>query len=373
MRRVLFLTRVGEIGGAERVALDLIRHLDRARYEPMLVALTPGPIVDAGRRLGAIAVALPAHRTREPHRLAATLLRLRRLGASWRPDIVHANFNTGLLFGTAAAHGRPVVWHVYDPLGDGGAFERFHVAVQRRLRPDWALFGTVEVAGDYLRTYPAITRHTTVLPGVDVDVEGDGRRARQRLGIPPGVPVVLALARMQRHKGLHHVIAAAPAILARHPDARIVLCGGALFGHDEAYPDELAAQAARLGVAARLLQTGFVDEQTKRDLLDAAAVVVHAADREPFGIAVLEAMATGTPVVVTDAAGPSYLVEDGRTGVVVPRGDVVRLADAVAGVLDEPARAAALGAEARREVLARHTTAGMARAVEAVYERLVAA
>ncbi|MEJ8279799.1 glycosyltransferase family 4 protein [Pseudonocardia spirodelae] len=176
-------------------------------------------------------------------------------------------------------------------------------------------------------------------------------RARHRLG---DAPVVTCVSRLVPRKGQDVLVAALPGIRARVPGARLLLVGG---GPDR---DRIRRLAERAGVADAVVLTGGVP---------AAELAAHHAagdvfalpcrthlgglDVEGLGIALLEAAACGLPVVAGDSGGAPETVEDGVTGHVVRGRDVDGVAAAVAGLLADPARAAAMG-RAGRERVRRH-------------------
>lgn len=375
-KRILFVDPVGEKGGAEVVLLDIVRGLDRARFEPVVACLKPGPLVEEFRALGVRTFALRSHKTRELSRVAVAIVQLKKIIQSQAIDLVHGNGGTMLLYAGLAARlaGRPCVWHVYDPLKSSGLFERAFVAAQRRLDPAWTIFGTPAVAESYLATYHNLRGHSTILPGVDVALVQQGAdacRARRRLDIPNHAPVVSMFARLQHAKGHLDLIEAAARVVVRHPEARFVLCGGALFGLEEDYPELLRRRIEEHGLRERVLLTGFVSDEDKKDILAASALVVHPALSEPFGIAILEAMAAGRPVVATDCVGPTMIVEHDRTGVIVPRGDVDALSAALAATLDDPERARKMGRNGRQRVLEHFTVEATVQQVADLYEQVL--
>lgn len=372
---VLFVDPVGEVGGAERVLLDLVAGLDRSRFRPVVACLRPGPLVEEAQRRGAEAVGFPAHRLRQPHRVAHAVHRLRRLVAETEAEIVHANAGHLLVYAAGAARqrGARVVWHVHDPLTGRGAFERAFRWIQRPLRPDWTIFANPGAAESYRPAFPRLGESSVVLPGVDTRLPaGDADRARARWNIPASAPVVTMFARLQRHKGHLHAVEVAHRLRGVTPDARFVLCGGTLFGQDTGYGEAVQARIAQLDLEDRVLLPGFVTEEEKLDLLAASAAVLHPADVEPFGVTVLEAMAAGRPVVATDAAGPSLLVGDGETGRLVPRGDLDALARAVSQVLGDPDLASSWGRAGRQRARGFSVASSVA-AVEAIYRQLLEA
>lgn len=375
-KRVLFVDPVGEKGGAEVVLLDIVRGLDRARFEPVVACLKPGPLVEEFRGLGVPTFALCSHKTRELNQVARAVVQLRKIIQSQSIDLVHGNGGTMLLYAGLAAclAGRPCVWHVYDPLKGGGLFERAFIVAQRRLNPAWTIFGTPAVAESYLATYRNLRGHSTILPGVDVaqlQRGADARRARRLLDIPELAPVISMFARLQHAKGHLSLIEAVSRVIVRHPEARFVLCGGALFGLEEDYPELLRRRIEESGLRERVSLTGFVSDQDKRDILAASAVVVHPALSEPFGIAVLEAMAAGRPVVATDCVGPAMIVEHDRTGLIVPRGDIEALSAALVAMLDDPERARNMGRHGQQRVLEQFTVEATVQQVSDLYEQVL--
>lgn len=371
---VLFLLPAGDKGGAEAVIEALVARLDRRRFEPWAVCMRPGPLIADLAAAGARTFTLPAHRARRPIKLVRSVVALRRLVRTAQPAIVHANAGHLLAHATAATRGTAtrVVWHVHDPLGNRTLHERAFRWAQRGLQPDVTVFANPAVATSYLAAYPRIGRHRTIVPGVDPErfARADPEAARRAVGVPYAAPLVVTVARLQAFKGHAHLLAAAPRILAAHPAARIVIAGTTLFGREPDLERSLRETAQRLGVAERVVFCGYVPDPVRDGLVAAAAVLVHPADYEPFGLAVLEGMAAGVPVVAADAEGPRLTVGD--AGILVPRGDAAALARAVISLLDDPGRAAALGAAGRRRVAAQFSLDAMVSAFEALYAELLA-
>jgi D-inositol-3-phosphate glycosyltransferase len=182
--------------------------------------------------------------------------------------------------------------------------------------------------------------------------------------------LLLQVGRLVPRKGAAVSIAA----LARMPDAELVIVGGPPADRLDADPEvlRLRAIAAEAGVGDRVRFTGGVPCEDVPALLRGADVVLCPADYEPFGIVPLEAMGCGTPVVATAVGGQLDTVADPGTGRLVPPGDPVALAGAVAGLLADPAQRAACGAAGRRRVLTRYGWQRVAAATEDVYREALA-
>ncbi len=196
--------------------------------------------------------------------------------------------------------------------------------------------------------YP--TERSRVIPyGVDVAAfsPDPARRSlwRQRLGIPEYAPLLLGVGRMATKKGFQVLIEILPALLAEHPELRVVLAGGG---------DLLATfQAATREWSARVHFPGSVLRDTLPDLYRAADVfvlpAVHDARGNVDGLpnVILEAMASGLPVVASRVSGIPLAVEDGRTGRLVPERDGPALLGALRQMLADPEAARQMGERGR--------------------------
>jgi glycosyltransferase involved in cell wall biosynthesis len=167
--------------------------------------------------------------------------------------------------------------------------------------------------------------------------------------------VLLAVARLEPQKGVDIAVRALPAIRERRRNARLVVLGE---GRQRA---ELEGLAASLGVPVDL--PGRVPDVAS--WFRRAAVLVHPARWEGFGLALLEAMLAGLPVVATRVSSIPEIVVDGETGVLVPAGDADAFAGAVVRVLEDRA---AYGERGRARARAEFSVARMADRTLAVYE-----
>jgi glycosyltransferase involved in cell wall biosynthesis len=198
---------------------------------------------------------------------------------------------------------------------------------------------------------------------------GGRTRLRQTAGIDPATPLVFAAGRLVRKKGFEYLIDALPRL---DPRAALVLAGAGDLDR------ELRQRAAAAGVADRVRFLGDVAQDDVAAWLAAADVAVVPSVRDDSGNVdglpntVLEALASGTPVVATPAGGIGSVIDDGQEGAIVPERDAAALAAAIAGLLSDPGRRARLGAAARARVSARFGWDAAAAAFEAAYDRALA-
>ena len=188
-------------------------------------------------------------------------------------------------------------------------------------------------------------------PGVDVDtfhpaVSGSAIRQRHRL---IGRRVVVCVSRLVPRKGQDVLIQAMPTILARVPEAALLIVGRGR------YEQRLRTLARHAGVADRVVFTGPVPSAELPEHFAAGDVFAMPCrtrrlgmDVEGLGIVFLEASAAGLPVVAGNSGGAPEAVRQGITGEVVDGRNVAAVADRVAGLLADPRRAAAMGAAGRR-------------------------
>jgi glycosyltransferase involved in cell wall biosynthesis/GT2 family glycosyltransferase len=153
-------------------------------------------------------------------------------------------------------------------------------------------------------------------------------RARSSTAID-GEPLLLSFGRLERYKGHHRVLAAMPAILAARPGARLRIAGAG------PYEGSLRAQAQRLGVGDRV-EIGPVERTALGALLDRADLVLLLSEYESQGIAVMEALAHGRPVLVADTSGLSELADRGLVDGIDIASSSEAVARAVLDALDRP-------------------------------------
>ncbi|HEX2187772.1 MAG TPA: glycosyltransferase family 4 protein [Longimicrobiaceae bacterium] len=169
-------------------------------------------------------------------------------------------------------------------------------------------------------------------PGVDLGSNTPDAAAAR---LP--APTFLYLGRLRRYKGIQHVLRAVAALRDRGTDVRLLVGGR---GDHEAGLKKLSAE---LGLGDRVEFLGFVSEERKRELFRTVWANVFPSPKEGWGITNLEAAACGTPTVASDSPGLRESVLDGRTGLLVPHGDVSALAAALESLARDPLRVETLG------------------------------
>lgn len=367
--RVLHVHRIAGIGGSERHLLTLLPALTSLGVEPLLLALDdpsgePEPFHAALRAAGVETFSLPSARDVDPL-LARGVVRA---VGELRPDLVHTHLvHADVYGGLAAVRTRtPLVStkHNDDPFRLG-VFRHVERALARRARAVVAISDSL--ARFNVERVGLPREKVTVIPyGLD-DVppnSGDGDGGADAVAVADDADVLLAIGRLVPQKGHDVAVAALPAIRAEHPRAILVVLGeGPLRAR-------LEAQAAALGVAGAVVLPGRTSDV--RSWLERAAMLVHPARWEGFGLVVLETMLAGRPVVASRVSALPELVVDGETGLLVPVDDPAALSAAVSRLLDDRNLAERLGAGGRVRARSEFSVARMAERTHALYARVLA-
>ena len=175
-----------------------------------------------------------------------------------------------------------------------------------------------------------------IYPGVDLDFFTPDASVER---YPE--PTFVYLGRLRRYKGVEIVLEALSRLIGEGVPARLIVAGKG------EWEPNLRALAAELGIEERVEFTGFVSEERKREIFRRAWANVFPSPKEGWGITNLEAAGCGTPTVASDSPGLRESVVDGVTGLLVPHGDVDRMAAALRELATSPERTAALAAGAR--------------------------
>ncbi len=314
-------------------------------------------------------VAVPIGDRPHPARDAAAIARLRGLLAARRADVLHAHgVRAGALAALAIAslrrQMRPALAITVHNAPPVGGLARPVYGVLERIcarRADLVLCASADLLARIRRLGAARAEQFDVpAPPAPAPTAADIAAARADFGAA-GRPVVLAVARLARQKGLDVLIDAAARWRNRDPQPRTVIAG------DGPLAAELRARASQAGADVVLL--GARDDVPA--LLAAADIVVVPSHWEARALVIQEAMRSGRPIVATRVGGTADLTGAGGA-LLVPPDDPAALAGAVAAVLDDEALAARLGQTARARSEALPSQQDAVRIALAIYARLAA-
>jgi glycosyltransferase involved in cell wall biosynthesis len=364
-----------ELGGAQQNTLHTVRHLDRSRFDPLLIC-GRGALLDAE----AIGLGCPVHfvpslvRAVRPHRDLAALWRLTRLLRRERPDIVHTHSSKAGILGRLAARlaGVPVVVHTFHGFGFNREQSPWSRALFVASERFCARFATRLVAVSEANRREALAlgvgrpeQYVLIRSGVKLS---DFRRlertrtAPERLALGPEDRLIVTVGPFKPQKNLVDFLRAAATVRAAFPAARFLIVG------DGELRPRLEAEAARLGLTDALLLPGW-----RRDmpaLLARADAFVLTSLWEGLPRSLVEAMSAALPCVANAVDGVTDVLKDGETGFLTAPHRPAETADRLLRILRDPALGRRLGEAARRSLGEDFDIDGMVRRQEALYAAL---
>jgi glycosyltransferase involved in cell wall biosynthesis len=367
--RIAFCITELEPGGAERCLVELATRLDRRQFEPVVYCLGPRPAGNPGSLVDKLESAHISVHCFDARRLAAlpTLLSsLRRRMKQDAPHIVqtflfHANV-LGALAARRAGVKRVVTgirvaekratWHLVLARWGDRWVDR-HVCVSRSVRDFSSARGRLPI--DKLVVIPNgvdVARFAGAKPASPASL---GRTGNRRL--------IACVGRLDEQKGVAWLLEAMPRVFAEVPGLELALVGeGPLRGR-------LESLAAQLGIADRVLFAGYRDNVP--EILAASELVVLASRWEGMPNAVLEAMASGRPVVATDVAGVREALGEAADGQIVPPDDPREFARKVTAILGDNELASRLGQANQQRARQYFSLSAMVEAYERLYAALL--
>ena len=351
-------------GGAETVLLDLSTHLNPEKFRSVVV-LPPGRWLPHQLEERRVPTVIAESKGWYDLTLIKTIARVIRRESV---DLIHShlpdqNFYSCVV-GLWKHHKTIVTYHGAPQLSRNGAQRAFKTWFVRHAAT------AVVAVSQYLKRLLvecgfAPEKVSCIYNGVDPDrfCNAPKGRLRAELGLPEAVPLVGMVANIRSSKGYEYFIQAARKVADTRPDVRWVAVGEV----DKGIGPGLVDLVRRLGLEGQFRFLGFRPDVAA--ILSDLDLFVLSSTSEGLSIATIEAMAAGKPVVVTRSGGPEEVVDDGRTGLLVPPANPEALAATMGELLRNPALAAAISQNARNEVRNRFSLAKMVGEYEALYSR----
>lgn len=365
--KVFYLINGLYVGGAERAFLQLTRHLDRSRFEPVICTLVGGELIPQFEQAGVRVLNL---RMRRKWDLLA-LLRLWRWIRQEKPDVLHTRLLhadiLGRLFGRLS--GVPVILSTL-PMVEPYRHHLFWKTLDR-WSSRWAdvlVALSEQVKRDLVRVEGLDPAKFRIIPNAIKweGPSGPGQRERKlrQLGLPEETFLVGIIARLYDPIKGHRVLFEAIRRLAvRYPRIHCVV-----IGEGKGRPG-LEAHVRSLGLSGRVTFTGV--QYDVENWLSALDLFVLPSFLEGFPMAIVEAMAAGKAIIATPVNGVPDLITNGQEGLLVTPGQAGELAEAIERLLNDPVWAGQLGRAARRKFEARFDLTQVIHRTYALYEEFL--
>lgn len=364
--KILFLIdTLIDSGGAERVAIGLATHLPRDRFDVWICSTRDAdPVaVEMVEDAGVKHLNIGRRSRWDLHRLAALIRLVRRE----RFDVLHAHKFGSNFWGTVIgkACGVPVVLaHEHTWSYEGNPVRRWlDGRVIGRLATRFIAVSALDAERMVSIEHVSPSKVLMLPNGYMPRVSSSGGNLRRELGIDAGTPLIAAIAVLRRQKAISVLLEAHSLVLDAMPEARLAIAGD---GDDL---PALQAQSRDLGMQHRV---HFLGQRADVDaILRSSDLAAMSSDYEGTPVVAFECMANGTPLVATAVGGLPDVVEDGRTGLLVPRRNPQALADAILRLLGDPGLRASMGKAAAARLPEFTIEASIAR-LSSLYESLSA-
>ena len=364
-QNILVVHNNNDFYGAEKVLLEMLSRLDRSRFVPMVVLPTDTRHINRLspelEKLNIECCFIPLGVLRRKyfklHKLPrfsfevlAGVRQLVRLIRRRNIALVHTNTNTILASPLAARlTGVPHVWSIHELMVEPATVRSaLHYMIPRF---STRVVTVSKAVRDHMLKDAAkfADRFTFVRGAIDVEpfLNAKGRaRLRAEWGIGDDELLIGMVGRVTRWKGQSVFVQAAKLIAERHPQVKFAAVGG-VFDTEKFYMDRFRKEVRDARLENKLTINDF-----RADMPDVFAAfdifVLPSILPEPFGLVVIEAMASGKPVVATAPGGPSETVVDGETGFLVPPSDASAMAQALEVLLADPQKRVSMGEAGRR-------------------------
>ncbi len=366
--RILYIIFGLGMGGAETVLFELANGLDRKEFEPIVLSLSPPAALS--RKFADAGIAVHYLTMQRLLQAPMTLVSAIRTAQRLEPDILQ-----GVLF-----HGDLAARLIRLALGKPQVVSALHNVILGKKYVDLVMRYTDSLTDAVTAVSHAVAethvaagivrreKTTVIVNGIEPlrfarPPEADLTRLRERFGIKASTRVLLCIARLGPAKNHALLLRVFAKLSKRVPDVCLLLAGGGRL------EPRLRAQAEQLGVTAQVIFAGVIDDVPP--LFHLAEIFVLSSTYEGLPMVLLEAMASGVPVVSTSVGGIPEVITNGESGLLVPSGDEVALENALSGLLEGPeTERRRLGDRGKAEVVANYGTARLVERTAALYRSL---
>ncbi|MDI6840240.1 MAG: glycosyltransferase family 4 protein [bacterium] len=355
-------------GGPRTVLTHLLNHLDTTRFEPLLLFLSPGELVDKYRNKGIEVRVIYSGRLRNILKVFITILKITVLIRLKQIDVVFSNCERTHIYGGIAAYltMRPSIfyWHSFVTLD---LMNRLIFCI-----PTSVILANSKYTKIALETCLSkkLSKKVKLLYyGIEIpSLINSTNELRKAINLPLKVPIVTMVGLFMEWKGQKYFIKAIPKILNAFPTTKFLLVGDARAESDS---DKVYANKVRKLVTDFKLTDSVIFMSYREDVLDimaASDIIVHASiGPEPFGLVIIEAISVGKPVIASRIGAPKEIIEDGVDGILVPPKDSEAIANACIKLLKDPMLCKNMGKYGREKVEKYFGVNGMIKEVEEVW------
>lgn len=375
--KILYVSHSAGISGAEQCLFTLVKNLDKNRFVPMIVLPSDGPLKKSFESIGIetkvlplICWVIPIYRT-SVNCMSIMMDRWKNIASLIEKeaiDIVHTNSSI-IAEGAIAAKmtGRPHIWHLHE-------FLKGHPSLKPTI-PLYFTYRFIDLLSDAVIVVSKALKESisgainqekirVIYNGIDpVKEEGGSISFRRALRIPRENLLVCTIGAFIKEKGYHTFIDAAKIVLERKKNVSFVIIGN--IGNNLEYWDSIRERAKDRTLRNHIKFIHFRFDIWR--ILKEIDVYIVSSLMESFGLAAVEAMAAGKPVISTTCGGPEEVIEHGKTGILVQVNDPDSMAKAILTLANNPEKRNEMGLKGKKRYSELFTGDRFSRRVENLY------
>jgi len=367
---ILYLITTLEIGGTERQILELAKCLDREKYKITICCFQGGPLVEVARKEGIRVEVLSYGKLKNPIVLFSAIRQLNRLMTNADYDILHAFLFHAYVIGSCLGwlNGIPVIINARRSLENFKGF--FHLLVDRTVNnlTTTVVANSEAVKKDVVRRESLMPERIKVIyNGVDFvkyDISIDLNKKRQEFGINDRIKIVGIIGNLIPYKGHKEFLEAAKIVLEQFSEVKFLI-----VGRDNGIGEKFKNLVTKLGIEKFVIFTG--QRLDIPEILQIIDIQVLPSYEEGFSNVILEGMAAGRPLIVSNVGGNPEVVTDTENGIIVPLKNYQELAEAIIKLLKNPHLAKKIGVAGQKRVRERFTLEKMVTQTENLYDELL--
>lgn len=384
--KILFYNHTGQVSGAERVLLMILKGLNFQDFDPVVLCPPHGRLTEMATEAGARIIHIDSLTARFTWRIdylfrylgsfVGVIRATRSTVRNEAPDLIHANsIRAGLVMSAATVWlGIPIVWHAHDllPRHPLSTAIRLFALMSRRNR----IIAVSQAVSDrfrglLLRWFSRRVPVTKIYNAVDPErfrPNFENRyELRRALGIKEGQLLVGTVGQLTPRKGQLEVIEAFTEVAREIPDAVLLIVGQPIFNQDAEYAASLFRAANTSNVPDQIRFLGPREDVPA--LMRAFDLLVVNSRSEPFGLTIVEATLSGTPVLAAAVDGIPEIIRHGESGWLIDSRDQRSLAEAMPTLLRDKNLREKLSRNGRREAINRFSVERYMRDIQSLYRQ----
>lgn len=359
--------------GAESVIVSICKNIDKKNFDCVVVCfqdprISKITLIDEAQIIG-----IPAEIIKLENRIdLSAVFKLRALLDKYDIDILHCHDYKANFIGLLASKSKEVklVTTLHGWLR-AGARERFYEYADSFLIKNFNQI--IAISEDIKKSVSksSILQKKTIVIHNAVDTDYFKEKIavdinyKKKLKIEKNVNIIGTVGRLSAEKGQSYLIEAAKEVIDAYPDTVFLIAGEGLL------KKPLASMVSSIGLQNHIIFTGLIPQNEMRKTYSLFDIFVLPSLREGFGLALIEAMAMGIPVTATNVGGIPEIIEDGKTGYLVPPADANAISKAVIALLSDKAKAESMAKAGQNFVREEASIHKFISRIEEVYRKLI--